>query len=126
MITIFENFDTDYTLIDLHKLDMPLIYSVFNRQGDKEYRWRFSAKQRITNLFLNKVVTIRYEDENLTDFVEKINAYNNVDIPILKMKFTISETWRTINTSMPIKIWNDDSETAKQVRLEIEAKKYNL
>jgi hypothetical protein len=110
MITIFENFDTDYTLIDLHKLDMPLIYSVFNRQGDKEYRWRFSAKQRITNLFLNKVVTIRYEDENLTDFVEKINAYDNVDIPILKMKFTISETWRTINTSMPIKIWNDDSD----------------
>ena len=56
MITIFENFHPDYILIDLHKLDMPLTYSVFNRQGDKEYKITlYKIMTFNVNLMLNNV-----------------------------------------------------------------------
>jgi len=125
MITLFEEYSSkDYTEVELYKMGIPMTYSNFNRQGDKEFKWRFEATQIIKKLFTNKVITI--EDENLTDLVENVSTYDDVDLPMLRMKFARFPKWRTVNQTKPFKIWNDDSETAKQIKLEVKAKKYNL
>jgi len=131
MIILFENFSNyeevdffgnDYKEVNLYKLGITLTYSTFNRQGDKEHKWRSEAIQLVKKLFTNKVVTIG----DITDLVENVNAFDDVDIPLLRMKFAKDDKWIYCSLSETFKIWNEDSETAKQVRLEIEAKRYNL
>lgn len=135
MIILFENFNSDFIEVELSKM-MTLTYSIFNRQGDKEYKWRSEAMELVKKLFTNKVITYRNRvwpspgtgiiEKDLTDLVEKVVTYDDVDIPLLRMKFAQEPNWKTMNQSQIFKIWNDDSETAKRVRLEVDAKKYNL
>ena len=123
MITLFEEYSSkDYTEVELYKMGVPMTYSNFNRQGDKEYKWRFEATQMIKQLFTNKVITI----EDITDLVENVSTYDDVDIPTLRIKFASNHKWRTVNQTKPFKVWNDDSEVAQNIKMELTAKKYNL
>jgi len=144
MITIFEEYTyTEYTYTEPNYTRIDLgdfinknkgLYSQYDNFGDKVYFFTKEIKDKLKEMVIGKVISFTttnwhrrsFDIKNIeiTDLILDVAFYeNDEEVEI------IFKTARNDSRYMDfgkITIWDDDSEMTKDVKLKIEAEKYNL